>query len=424
MNYDRWYYPVALAELAAVAHAANHEVRIYDGDKYFDKDLTTSDRSILLRKEHVYYDNVDNFEHNIWQHFRQAFEDFDPEIIGVSVYTCKLKSAINTLKLVREFKPAIKTCVGGAHVTAVPETLISKNYIDGVFVGHADLIFPEWIADGCPKGIIRGDSSKIEPEKLLYSRRQSLLFPEYYTSEDLGMMTVSRGCLGRCTFCSESFMSSGKPKYRTSASIITELTELLEEWKTGRIFISAPAFGDIPEESKRIAGILKDFGVSWQTNLRWHNITRELLEYFISCGCYQIHVGLESGSDKILHYVKKGCNRRLIKEKAQLIESLGIKLKLCSIVGFPIETIEDMKETMELALEISPTSMSLNSFSPLPGTNLYKSIPGITPEIASMVNQLHPNYCFSKNMDIETYTDIFEKMTKVVDDYNSKKTNQ
>ena len=166
MHYDRWFYSTPLAQLAAVAHAANHEVAIYDADRYFYKDPSNSERSVLIKNQHLYYDNVDNFNHQIWQHFRQVLGDFNPEVVGVSIYTCKLRSAINTLRLVRQFNPAIKTCVGGAHVTAIPQTLASNKDIDGVFLGYADLTFPEWITNGCPKGIIKEDIDKIDLAKL------------------------------------------------------------------------------------------------------------------------------------------------------------------------------------------------------------------------------------------------------------------
>tara|TARA_B100000315_G_scaffold219034_1_gene220712 strand:+ start:1770 stop:3038 length:1269 start_codon:yes stop_codon:yes gene_type:complete len=420
MHYDKWYFPSSLAQLAAVSHAANHDALVYDGDKYFYKDPATRQRDILIKKQHLYYDGVDNFEHEIWQHFKKVLHDFNPDIVGVSVFTCKLKSAINTLKLVREFNPAIKTCVGGAHVTALPETFVSKDYVDGVFCGFADLTFPEWLEDKCPKGIIRGDSSKIEIYKLPYVRRKSLMFPEYYNSRDIGVVTMNRGCSAKCTFCSNSFMWPGSSNFRTSESIIAELNELLQDWKIGKkVRVGDETFNEVPKEAMRTAKILKDFGLSWEASVRW-NIKKDLLEYFMDCGCTEIHIGLESGSDKALRYMRKGCNKRLIREKAKMVNSLGIKWHLFSIAGFPVETVEDIKETMELALEIKPTSISLNSFSPLPGTEDYKRIPGITPEFASTINQLNPNHCFSEHMDLQTFKDIFVKMSKVFNDYNNR----
>lgn len=423
MNYDKWFYPVSLTQLAAVAHAAKHEIRVYDGDKYFPIDPSTKDRGVYSKKQNIYSDNVDNLDHYIWQHFKRVLEDFSPEVVGVSTYTFKLRSAINILKIVREFNPSIKTCVGGAHVTAVPESLISKEYIDAVFVGHADMSFPEWLANSCPKGIIKGDSSKLDLDNTPYVRRQALFFPEYYSSKDLCLVMASRGCLGRCTFCSESFMWSGRPKYRTSASMRSELTELAEEWniKNEPIMLATPSFGEVPSESKRIAKVMKDFDLPWLTSLRWANITKELLEYYLSCGCFEIHIGLESGTDKILKYMKKGCNKKMIKEKTQLLNSVGVKWRLCTIIGFPVETAEEMEETVRFAEELGPYYFSLNSLSPLPGTPVYKNIPEMTPELASTVNQLHPNYCFSKHMDLESYRELFYKLSERVDKYNKAK---
>jgi len=420
MHYDKWFFPSSLTQLAAVSHAANHDALVYDGEKYFYKDPATRERNIFIKKQHLYYDNVDNFEHEIWQHFKKILQDFNPDVVGVSVFTCKLRSAINTLKLVREFNPAIKTCVGGAHVTALPETFASKDYVDSVFCGVADLTFPQWLEDKCPNGIIIGDPSKLEISKLPYTQRQSLMFPDYYDSKDISAVTMNRGCSGKCTFCSNSFMWAGRSNFRTRESIIAELTELLDVWKIEKhISVGDETFNEVPKEAMRIAKILKDFGLNWQACARW-NIKKDLLESFIDSGCTEILLGLESGTDKALRYMKKGCNTRLIREKAKMINSLGIKWHLFCIAGFPVETVEDIEATMELALEIQPSSISLNSFSPLPGTEAYKRIPGMTPEFASTLNQLNPNHCFSEYMDLQTFKDIFAKMLSVFDDYNNR----
>ena len=80
MHYDQWFYPCSLAQLAAVAHDSGHEAFIYDGDKYFYKDLETRKRSIFLKKQQLYYENVDNLEHEIWKHFRNTLSDLNPDL--------------------------------------------------------------------------------------------------------------------------------------------------------------------------------------------------------------------------------------------------------------------------------------------------------------------------------------------------------
>ena len=420
MHYDRWYYPYALAQLAAEAFSAGHEVAIYDADKYFHKDLETKNRSVHIDNQHLYYDNAQNNEHEIWKHFDKTLRDFSPDVIGVSIYTCKLQSALNVIKLVKDFNPGIITCVGGAHVTALPESLLAKENIDSVFTGYSDLSFSQWLDEGCPAGKTEGALGEVAFKELPYPRRQALLFPEFYTPKDLGFIMTSRGCAGKCTFCSNTFLWEGKAIYRTSQSLVKELIELKDEWGVDDLFVGDASFTDIPAEAKRVAKILKDHRMRWKTEGRWPSLTQELLEYLIDCGCCQISVGLESGSEGLLKYMKKGCDKKLIREKAKMINSLGIDWHLFCMVGFPEETLESMQETLDMALELTPSSISLNSLSPLPGTGVYNDIPDITPEIASTVNQLNPNHSFSKHMDSNTFRNMFEKMIAIFDDYNKK----
>ncbi len=42
------------------------------------------------------------------------------------------------------------------------------------------------------------------------------------------------------------------------------------------------------------------------------------------------------------------------------------------MVGFPFETLEDLKLTEELIYKTQPTFVSINKFTPYPGTELWK----------------------------------------------------
>jgi radical SAM superfamily enzyme YgiQ (UPF0313 family) len=420
MHYDRWHYPLSLAQLAAVLHDEGHEVYIYDADRYFYKDISTKKRSVMIEKQPLYAENVDNLDHYIWKHFKTVLSDFRPELVGVSVFTCKLKSVINTLRIVNDFDPTIKTCIGGAHVTAVQDSFHSESNIDGIFCGYADKTFPKWIREGCPKGVVYGDIKETKVTEIPYVRREALLFKEHYTSRDFSLMMTSRGCIGRCTFCSNSFMWSGRQQFRTLPSIRKEIDELIREWKVDELSLADSSYSDYQSEAKIVADVLKESGLRWSANVRWATLNKEFIEYIINCGCNQISVGLETGSEKMLRITNKACNKSMIREKARILKSVGIKWHLFTIVGFPDETIEDMQETLDFALEIEPTNLSMNSFSPLPGTKMYDMVLDITPELASTVNQLRPNYCFSKHMNLETYYGLFVQFSRVIDEYNEK----
>jgi len=421
MKYDRWHFPASLAQLAAVAHEDGHEVLIYDADKYFPKDLATRDRNYMIKQQSLYTDNVNNTDHYIWQHFEQFLSEYKPDVIGVSVYTSKLQSVLQTLEIVRRIDPTIKTCIGGAHVTAVPQTFADNLNVDAIFVGYADLSFPKWLKDGMPKGIINGDIAAAEGfETLPYNRRQALLKPELYNGRDLSHLMTSRGCVARCNFCSTTFMSPKKPKFRTSESIRTEVSEMISEWNVEKISVGDSSFSDIQTDTRRIASVLKEFGLPWSCNIRFGSLKQDLLEYYQECGCEDIFLGLESGSDKVLKHIRKGCTRKSIRKGAEILNSIGIDWQLGCVTGFPVETLDDMQQTLDLALEINPTSISLNCLSPLPGTDVYNGIEGITPEIASDVGQLNPNKCFSPHMTLTEFQDMFGHMNMVFEKHNKK----
>lgn len=84
----------------------------------------------------------------------------------------------------------------------------------------------------------------------------------------------------------------------------------------------------------------------------------------------EIHLPLQSGSNKIL----KAMNRPYTKEKylelAQKIKKMipGISLSTDVIVGFPGETEEDFKETMDLLKEVNFQQVFVNKYSPRTGT--------------------------------------------------------
>jgi len=166
MHYDRWFYPTSLTLLAAILQKHNCEVQVYDADRYFFKDPQTKDRNYLIKKQELYFNNAENFNHEIYQHFIKVLNDYKPHVVGCSIFTCKLKTSMNILKLTKEIDPNIKTCVGGAHVTAIPESLNQKKYIDAVFCGYSDVTFPKWIDQGLPSGVFKANNDLIDIQNL------------------------------------------------------------------------------------------------------------------------------------------------------------------------------------------------------------------------------------------------------------------
>ena len=106
-------------------------------------------------------------------------------------------------------------------------------------------------------------------------------------------------------------------------------------------------------------------------------MSHEFLDKLANGGTDIMHIGAESGSDRILKLLKKdstyeeivACNRKLAKHPQ-------ISAAYNFIMGAPTETLDDLKKTRDLMLQLvedHPNCIIFppNKFRPLPGTELY-----------------------------------------------------
>ncbi len=88
-------------------------------------------------------------------------------------------------------------------------------------------------------------------------------------------------------------------------------------------------------------------------------------------GCRWIFFGIESGSDDVLRKIHKNIDKQLIKPTIECLRKIGIT-SICSfIIGFPDETVEQLKDTVKLIDSINANLTPIYHFTPLPGTELF-----------------------------------------------------
>lgn len=106
------------------------------------------------------------------------------------------------------------------------------------------------------------------------------------------------------------------------------------------------------------------------------HITREFLERMKATGkaCDHFHLSLQSGSDKILKAMNRKYDKDIYRQKVDLIrdvfQNAGITTDI--IVGFPGESEENHKETMDFVNDIKFSKTHLFKFSPREGTRAAK----------------------------------------------------
>ena len=102
------------------------------------------------------------------------------------------------------------------------------------------------------------------------------------------------------------------------------------------------------------------------------DITEDLLITMKNGGCIEIFFGIESGSEKILNFLKRNYTPDDVIRVVTLCKNMGIHTVTSFMLGLPYETKEDMEQTFSL-IEKLPGNTGINIFTALPGTPVFNN---------------------------------------------------
>ena len=183
---------------------------------------------------------------------------------------------------------------------------------------------------------------------------------------------VSRGCPFRCSFCGSRNITGYKVRRRSSEQVVDELEHLkntygLREFQIIDDNFTFPAEAALEFAEKLIARKL-DLLWTCPNGLRLDTLNERLLSFMKKSGCYEVAVGIESGDPDILKDMGKSLSPATVIEKVNLIHSQGINVVGFVMVGYPLETVDTLRRTMEFVLSLPLVRVSLTRFVPMPGT--------------------------------------------------------
>ena len=130
-------------------------------------------------------------------------------------------------------------------------------------------------------------------------------------------------------------------------------------------FVSQPVL-ELCEEIVR-----RKVEIAWICASRVDTVDLELLRTMKKAGCIQIGFGVESGSQKILNYYRKGLKKERIAPAFRMCQEVGIIARANIMIGAPHETTADVQETISLLRKIKPDLIAVSVTTPIPGTDLF-----------------------------------------------------
>ena len=134
---------------------------------------------------------------------------------------------------------------------------------------------------------------------------------------------------------------------------------------------------------------------------RVDKINPELLALMKKAGCYEIGFGIESGTDRILQFIKKATTTDLVRKGVMMTKKAGIDVRGFFMIGFPTETRDEILQTINFAKELDVDVAQFMVSTPFPGTEMWeiaKANGAISDDWNSFTFYAPDNIPFSSNL--------------------------
>jgi anaerobic magnesium-protoporphyrin IX monomethyl ester cyclase len=366
--------PLGIMYLAAVAREAGHKVQLIDAKS----EGLSSESAIALA------------------------ERFAPDLVGISGFTNEWESFEQLGRLSKQKMPKVTLVGGGPYATSFPKEILQRAPFDYLVLGEGERTFLDLLEslskDGSPHKV-RGLAYR-ENGVIAYSPAQPLiedldalpipaydlldmdLYTKYITASPIGRrrnMTVmtARGCPYRCIYCHNIF---GK-RFRAKSvdKVIEEWSLLAKTYKIRHFEICDDIFNFDRDRLMAICDrVVKenlDIRLSFPTGLRGDRMDGEMIAALKRAGTVMISYAVESASPRIQTLIKKNVVLDKISRTIKETVRQGIFTHAFFMLGFPDETEEEMKLTLDFALRSNLHTASFFVVTPFKGTELWDYVP-------------------------------------------------
>jgi len=341
--------------------------------------------SSALKKKNHHVNLVDLRRLMSWEHYSQVVEDELGEVAGITMMSVDYNSSIRAAEIIRKVKPEAKIFIGGPHPSICPQQLETKDCLDCVVKGEAEITFPA-LLDSLAKGekipkVVQGQRLE-NLDEAPWADRDLFSCPEepfvYFLKPPFVTLIAARGCKYNCNFCqpAERIMFGRAVRRRSVANVIEELKYLRDKYDFNSFMLHDDCLTEDRDwvigfcRQLKAEGLNKSFVVQSRADIICKN--RDMVEILRDAGLKLFIIGFESGSDRVLEFLRKGCTRRQNIEAADICKQFGIKIWANYMLGLPTETKEEVIETLSMLKEIRPYHCSPAFYTPHPGSDLFE----------------------------------------------------
>jgi anaerobic magnesium-protoporphyrin IX monomethyl ester cyclase len=295
-------------------------------------------------------------------------EEFQPDVMGVTLYTATMKEANAIIDQISQYK--IPIMLGGPHATIYYERIL--NRADYILRGESENIIVDLV-----------ENAQIQTKAQIISSTPpnpvdlpNPNFKAFYGHENISIypLLTSRGCPFKCSFCLIRFVSTRKWRPRKPEVCINEIIQAkkdLPHLKSVTVYDDNPMFRKEHIKSFLSLYLQADINLPLTIiNTRADGLDDEIISLLKKLNCPSIAIGVESGHPDVFKNINKGETLEDVKNAVKLIKKYQIPLSVCFVIGLEEDSLEKTKMSVEFAKKLKPDHIYWNMITPFKGTRI------------------------------------------------------
>lgn len=323
----------------------------------------------------------------------RTLEAFGPDLIGFKVFSQDVAEVNRFAGRIAAIAPDTPLVAGGPFPTGIGRALfeVMPRFSYG-FAGETERAMAPFIkalekSDGFSQvpGLIYRSHDQVAANDQDFPKDLDALgipdlsdtppahYPVDYEGNVYVPVVTTRGCPYRCAYCSAGLMNGRKIRRRSPGMVVREIQNLRDRFGVGNVCIVDDNFTLIKDHvmavCEALARDVPDLRWRCPNGIRLDSLDEPILQAMERAGCYEVYVGIETGSEKVAADMGRATSLPVLIEKVRLIRRVTrFNILGFFMVGYPTETKKDLRQTVSLALSLPLDLASFFYFTPHVGT--------------------------------------------------------